>query len=70
MSLRSVVDYLEHIADAIERIGRHTVGLSESAFYQSEIAQDAVIRNIDIIGEACNNIVRRFPGFASGHPES
>lgn len=69
MSQRSVVDYVEHIVDAIERIERYTAELSEPAFYQSEIAQDAVIRNIEIIGEACNNIAKRFPEFADAHPE-
>jgi uncharacterized protein with HEPN domain len=31
--------------------------------------QDAIIRNLEVIGEACNNINRRFPDFASAHPE-
>lgn len=31
--------------------------------------QDAVIRNFEIIGEACNNLARQFPAYADGHPE-
>ena len=33
------------------------------------MVQDAVIRNLEIIGEACRNIERRFPGFAARHPD-
>lgn len=69
MSRRSVTDYLGHIVDAIERIERYVADLGEVEFYRSDIAQDAVIRNIEIIGEACNNILRRFPEFATAHPE-
>lgn len=47
-----VPDYLGHIIQAIERIDRYTVGMDEVAFLNSELVQDAVIRNIEIIGEA------------------
>jgi len=66
---RSPADYLRHILDAIERIERYTRDLTDADFYLSDIAQDAVIRNFEIIGEACSNISRRFPGFAAEHPE-
>jgi uncharacterized protein with HEPN domain len=69
MTLRRVDDYLGHIVAAIERIDRYLSSLDEDGFQRSEIAQDAVIRNIEIIGEACNNILKRFPEFAEAHPE-
>lgn len=69
MSQRTAVDYLGHVVGAIERIERYVADLTEVGFYQSDIAQDAVIRNIEIIGEACNNISKRFPDFAAAHPE-
>jgi len=31
--------------------------------------QDAVIRNMEVIGEACSNILRLAPEFAQAHPE-
>jgi uncharacterized protein with HEPN domain len=62
-------DYLGHISEAIERIQRYTGDLSESAFLQSDIAQDAVIRNLEIIGEASRNIERNHADFAAAHPE-
>lgn len=54
---------------AIERIGRYTEDLDEVAFLQNELVQDAVIRNLEILGEAGNNIRRYFPQIAAQHPE-
>ena len=62
-----VPDYLGHILKAIERISRYTAGLDEVAFLNSELVQDAVIRNIEIVGEASNNIQRVAPDFAAQH---
>jgi hypothetical protein len=50
------VDYLTHILQAIERIERYTADMSEHNFLASELTQDAVIRNFEIIGEASRNI--------------
>lgn len=64
-----LVDYLEHILRAIEHINRYTDDMDEVTFLQNEMAQDAVIRNFEIIGEASHNIEVRFPRFAAAHPE-
>ena len=64
-----LVDYLSHILEAIERIDRYTSDLDELAFLQDEMAQDAVIRNIEIIGEASHNIEVHFPDLAAAHSE-
>ena len=64
-----VPDYLGHILQAIERIGRYTADLDEVGFLRNEMAQDAVIRNIEIIGEASNNIQRVAPEFAALHDD-
>jgi uncharacterized protein with HEPN domain len=61
--------YLEHILQAIARIQKYTNDRDETAFLQGEMVQDAVIRNLEIIGEASRNIERHYPGFASTHPE-
>ena len=53
-----VPDYLAHILKAIGRIERYTEDMSEAMFLSSEMAQDAVLRNIEIIGEASHNIRR------------
>lgn len=64
-----VLDYLEHAQQAIERIQRYTRDMDEASFLQSELVQDAVIRNIEIIGEAANNIKKCDPDFAEKHGE-
>lgn len=66
---RRLVDYLAHIAEAIERIGRYTAALDEVAFLGNALVQDAVIRNLEIIGEASHNIEKHHPDFAASHPE-
>ena len=53
-----VPEYLEHILSAIKRIERHVADVDEFGFLQSELLQDAVVRNIEVIGEAANNIQR------------
>ena len=43
--------------------------MSEVIFLENELVQDAVIRNIEIIGEAARNIERNDPVFAAQHAE-
>lgn len=62
-----VPDYLAHILDAIERIEEYVSDMDEMAFLDSKLVQDAVVRNIEIIGEASNNIQRVDPAFAAQH---
>ena len=62
-------EYLGHILQAIERIGRYTEDMSERAFLETELTQDAVIRNFEIIGEASRNIERNCPEFTASHPD-
>lgn len=59
------LDYLNHILQAIERIQRYTAGMGEAAFLNNELVQDAVLRNIEIIGEASNKLQRDNPAFAA-----
>ncbi len=47
--------YLRHILDAIDRINSYTSD-GEQAFHTSTMAQDAVVRNFEIIGEAVKNL--------------
>ena len=60
-----VQSYLEHILNAIERIERYTMDMDVLGFLDSDLVQDAVIRNIEIIGEASNKIQRASPEFIS-----
>ena len=67
-SLR-ILDYLAHILQAIQRIHHYTEQMCEAGFLENPMAQDAVIRNIEIIGEAARNLQRHYPAFAAQHAE-
>ena len=60
-------DYLQHISHAILRIQRYVVGLTPVVFAADEKTQDAVLRNIEVIGEASRNVQRHHPDFAAAH---
>jgi uncharacterized protein with HEPN domain len=66
---RRVFDYLGHILQAIERIEGYTSDLTRSAFSETALVQDAVVRNLEVVGEASRNIERHAPDFAAAHPE-
>lgn len=51
-----VTVYVGHIQDAIRKIEDYARKTSYEEFLKSEWDQDAVIRNLEIIGEAINNI--------------
>lgn len=56
--------YLSHIRDATRRIQEYTQG-GQTAFMDSALIQDAVIRNLEIIGEATKALS---PEFRAKHP--
>lgn len=62
-------EYLQHILQALQRIENYTEDLDEAVFLASEEKQDAVIRNIEILGEAARNIERHYPDFAAQHAD-
>lgn len=67
-SLRAV-DYIGHMLDAIDQIHDYTAGLDEAAFFNSRLIQDAVVRNIEILGEAARNVRQHCPDWAGAHPD-
>jgi uncharacterized protein with HEPN domain len=58
--------YLEDIQFSCQIIICYTTGMSFDSFLQDERTYDAVIRNIEIIGEAANNVSTEFQ---ASHPE-
>ena len=58
-----IPDYIEHILEALKRIFEYVDGVDEIGFMQSTVIQDAVIRNLEILGEASRNILRYHPNF-------
>jgi len=49
-------DYIGDIKDAIDKIRRHTKGYTFEKFVGDDKTQDAVIRNLEVIGESIKNI--------------
>ncbi len=63
-------DYLGHIAEAITRATGYVQPLQGiEELEKNQLVQDAVVRNIEIIGEAATNINRIAPDFIPAHPE-
>lgn len=56
MSDRKIPLYLQDILDAIQKIDTYTRGMTAEAFQQDVKTIDAVVRNIEIIGEAARKI--------------
>ncbi|HME21790.1 MAG TPA: DUF86 domain-containing protein [Acetobacteraceae bacterium] len=64
-----IQEYLEHILKAIDRISAYTADIDEAAFMADQKTQDAVTRNLEIIGEAAQNLRQRYPDFVASYPE-
>jgi uncharacterized protein with HEPN domain len=58
--------YLDDILHACEKVGRFTIGMSQADFQQDERTFDAVVRNLEVIGEAAKHVPeqvrQRMPG--------
>jgi uncharacterized protein with HEPN domain len=48
--------YLLHILDSINHIEHFTKGFRKQQFLSNKLVQDAVIRNLEIIGEAAKHV--------------
>jgi uncharacterized protein with HEPN domain len=59
--------YLRHILDAIARIQTYLSNIDETAFRESGLIQDGVIRQIEIIGEATRGLSQ---SFRVSHPQT
>jgi uncharacterized protein with HEPN domain len=62
-----VADYLRHILESIDNIQAYTAETVLTDFMADRKTQDAVIRNLEVIGEACNNVAKNHPDFAVQH---
>lgn len=54
--MRDAATYLEDILSAIERIESYTSGFDASKLRDSPLIQDAVLRNLLVIGEAAKRV--------------
>lgn len=57
-------DFLLHMVEAADRILEYTRGMNREQFLEQQMVQDAVVRNIEIMGEAANNALQAAPELA------
>ena len=66
MSERGDADLVADISDAARRVGEYIRGITFEEFEKDTKTQDAVVRNIEIVGEA---VKRLSGGFKRRHPD-
>lgn len=61
--------YIRHILDCISKIKKFTVNLTRETFVENDLIQDAVLRNLEVLGEATkifllksDHVSRKFRG--------
>ncbi len=57
---REIRVYVEDIIESIEKVEEYIEPLTEENFYKNTQVQDAVLRRLEIIGEAVKNIPQEF----------
>lgn len=57
MSKRNDIDFIKDIKESIERAILYTKNMEYEEFSQDYKTQDAVIRNIEIMGENVDNLI-------------
>ena len=68
MSERTDQEFLSDIHEAIQRISAYVAGLDYESFVKDTKTQDAVIRNLEILGEATKNLSEAFRVAHAGVP--
>ncbi len=61
--------YIEDILKTIGIVERYLEGLTRASFMGNIMVQDAIIRRIEVIGEAAANIRKNAPAFEHAHPD-
>ena len=60
MSKRNIKLFLQDISNSIDKIQKYISGLSFDSFKENDLVIDAVLRNLEVIGEAARNIPEDF----------
>jgi uncharacterized protein with HEPN domain len=61
--------YLDHMIQAIEQVCEYLADVTEAQFLSSRLLQDGVVRNLEVIGEAANQVIKKFPEFSAIHSD-
>jgi uncharacterized protein with HEPN domain len=68
MSKRTDIEFLSDIRQALQRITTYVSGMAYETFLADAKSQDAVIRNLEILGEATKNLSEELRGKYPGIP--
>lgn len=66
MSLHNDLVYVAHMRDTAHKVIQFTAGLSYETFLENEMAQWAVVRGIEVVGEASTKVSSQF---CQEHPD-
>jgi uncharacterized protein with HEPN domain len=61
-------EWLLHMVDACERIDRYCAGLDEAGFVADDLRHNAVLRMLEVLGEAAQRVLRGHPEFVTQNP--
>ena len=53
---RDVTLYLDDMIEACRRVGQYTNGVARAQLISGTMAHDAVLRNLEVLGEAAKNV--------------
>ncbi len=57
---RDIILFIDDILNSIDKIEKYIEGFDYKTFQEDAKTQDAVIRNLEIIGEAAKSIIKYF----------
>ena len=58
--------YLEDMLEAATKVRRYTIGMTRDQLAENSIVLDAVVRNLEVLGEAAKNVPE---DMRAAHPE-
>jgi uncharacterized protein with HEPN domain len=58
-------DYLDHMIQAVEQVDVYLTDVTEAQFLSTRLLQDGVVRNLEVLGEAANQVIKKFPEFSA-----
>lgn len=62
-------DYVGHMLEAVANVLSYTEGFDEARLRESPVVRDAVIRNLEVMGEAARNVMRHAPEIVEACPQ-
>ncbi len=69
MTVNRLVDYLDHMRQAIADAQSFTEGMAQADFEQDKRTQQAVVMSLIVLGEAATKVMDLHPTFAELHKQ-